>query len=76
MEVDPPSNCDRPTQAEMQVFVRKLKGGKAPCVRGIHDEFLKAGGEAVEQALHIILCSFWNPGMIPADCKSGIIAPL
>ena len=76
MEADPPINCDPPTLAEMQAVVRKLKGGKAPGVCGIHGEFLKAGGEAVGQTLHTILCSVWNSVMIPSDWKRGIIVPL
>ena len=56
LEADPPINCDPPALAKM----RKLKGGKAPGMCGIHGEFVKAGYEAVEEALYIILCSAWN----------------
>ena len=66
-KADPSISCDLPTLAEMQVVVRKLMGGKAPGVSGIHGEFLIDGGEAVENAWHTILCSVWNSGMIPSD---------
>ena len=76
LEADPPINCDPPTLAEMQAVVRKLKGGKVPGVCGIHGEFLKAGGEALDQALHTILCSAWNTCRIPSDWKRGMLVPL
>ena len=60
LEADPPINCDPPALAEMQAVVRKLKGGKAPGMCGIYGEFVKAGYEAVEDALYIFLCSAWN----------------
>ena len=41
LEADPPIICDPPALAEMQAVVRKLKGGKAPGMCGIHGEFVK-----------------------------------
>jgi len=73
---DPPIDCDSPSLAETRDAVKRLKGGKAAGVCGIYAEFLKDGGEATLEALHVVLCTVWSSGAIPSDWKKGIIVPL
>ena len=61
LEADTPINCDPPTLAEMQAVVRKLKGGKAPGVCGIHEEFLLK--LVVRQSNRHYIPSFVLPGI-------------
>ena len=73
---DPPINCDPPSFVETQAAVNQMKWGKAPGICGIHAEFLKDGGNAALVSLHAVLCSAWNTGIIPTDCKRGLVVPL
>ena len=50
-----------------------LKWGKAQGICGIHAELLMADGNAVLVALHAVLCSAWNTGIIPTDWKRGLV---
>ena len=70
---DPPINCELPSFVETQPAVNQLKGGKTPGICDIHDELLKAGGNAVLMSLHAILCSVWSTGIIPTDWKRGLV---
>ena len=74
----PPINCDLPSFVETQAAVNPLKWGKAPGICGIHDEFLKAGGNAALVSLHAVLCSAWNTGIITLSLygKGRVIAEL
>ena len=73
---DPPINFGPPSFVETQAAVNQLKWGKAPGICGIHAELLKAGGNAALVALHAVLCSAWNTGIIPTDWKRGLVVPL
>ena len=70
---DPPINCGPPLFVETQAVVNRLKWGKASGICGIHDELLKAGGNAALLSLHVVLCSVWNTGIIPTDWKKGLV---
>ena len=52
---DPPINCDPPSLVATQAAVNRFKWGKAPVICGIHDELLKAGGNAALVSLHAVL---------------------
>ena len=69
---DPPINGGPPSFVETQAAVNRLKWGKAPGLCGIHDELLRAGGNAVLVSLHAVLCSAWNTGIISTDWKWGL----
>ena len=56
--------------------MNRLKWGKGPGICGIHAELLKAGGNAAFMALHAVMCSAWNTGIIPTDWKRGLVVPL
>ena len=71
---DPPINCGPPSLVETQAAVNRLKWGKAPGICGIHAEFLKAGGNAALESLHVVLCSAWNTGIIPTDWKRVLLS--
>ena len=73
---DPPINCRPPSLVETRAAVNRLKQGKAPGICGIHAELLKADGNAVRGSLDAVLCSAWNTGIIPTDCKRGFVVPL
>ena len=66
---DPPINCEPHSFLETQVAVYLLNGDKAPGIYGILSEFLKVHGNAVLVSFHAVLCSVWNPGVIPTDWK-------
>ena len=72
---DPPINCGPPSFVETQAAVNRLKWGKSPGICGIHDELLKARGNAVLISLHAVLCSAWNTRIIPTDLKRGLVVP-
>ena len=73
---DPPINCDPTSFVETQAAVNRLKRSKAPWICGIHDELLKAVGNAKLMSLPAVLCSAWNTGIIPTDWKRGFVVPL
>ena len=52
-----------------------LRWGKAPGICGIHAELLKADGNVALVSLYAVLCSAWNTGIIPTDCKRGLVVP-
>ena len=73
---DHPIKCGQPSFVETQVAVNRLKWNKAPGICDIHDELLKAGGNAALVSLHAVLCSALNTGIIPTDWKRGLFVPL
>ena len=73
---DTKMNCGPPSFVETQAAVNRMMWGKAPGICGIHDELLKAGGNAVLVSLHAVLCSAWNTGIIPTEWKRGLVVPL
>ena len=72
----PPVDESPPSLAEVREAVNKLKSGKAAGVCNISAEMLKAGGEAMIQGLHAVLCAVWRSGTIPPDWKRGLVVPI
>ena len=70
---DPPIDCGPPSFVETQTAVNRLKWDKTPGICGIHDELLKAGGNAAVVSLYAVLCSAWNTGIIPTDWQRGLV---
>ena len=68
---DPPINCGPPSFVETQAALNRLKWGKAPGICGIHDEFLKAGGNAALVSLHAVMQFCALPGTQASSQLTG-----
>jgi len=73
---DPLMNCSPPSFGKTQTMVIQLKWGKALGIWGIQAELLKAGENAALVSLQAVMCSVWNTGIIPIDCKRGLVVPI
>jgi len=65
-----------PTLEEVRQAIKKLKDHKAPGTDGIKAELLKAGGDAVLEALHTLIVKIWEEEKVPQDWKRSEIKVL
>ena len=84
---DDPNTCD-PLQTNQELpiphmnkqeiisAINKLASGKSPGIDQIHSEFLKAGGDAMVNILHILFNRILETGDIPSSFKKALIVVL
>lgn len=75
-DVNPPIDEAPPSLDEVREAVSRLMGGKAACVRNISAELIKAEGEEIDRGLHAVLTVLWQSGIIPLDCRRGMVVPV
>jgi len=84
---DDPNTCDfLPTTHELPIppivkseiisAIDRLASGKSPGIDSIHSEFLKAGGDAMVQILHILFNTILETGDIPSSFRKALIVVL
>ena len=84
---DDPNTCDPlPTpdehpippilKSEISSAINKLKSGKSPGIDSIYSEFLKAGGDAMVEILHVLFNLILETGEIPSSFKKALIVVL
>src|SRR3984957_8193015 len=62
--------------SEVERALRKAENGKAAGEDGCIKEILKAGGEAMKEALFVLVRKMWYEERVPVDGARGIIVPL
>ena len=63
-------------KSEIVSAINRLASGKSPGIDRIHSEFLKAGGDAMVQVLHILFNLILETGDIPSTFKKALIVVL
>ena len=61
---------------EIEVAMKKMKGGKAPGVDEIPIELIKAAGAGGMHWVYRIFRAVWKEKKVPGDWKKGIIVPI
>ncbi|KAK1802256.1 hypothetical protein P4O66_021914 [Electrophorus voltai] len=69
-------NLDLITIEETKVAIRTLKANKAPGLDEIAPEMLKYGGDAIVNALTVLLNKCWQDQSVPSDWRKGVIVKL
>jgi len=64
------------TKSEIITAINRLASGKSPGIDRIHSEFLKAGGDAMVNILHILFNLILETGEIPSTFKKALIVVL
>ena len=59
------------TKSEIITAINRLASGKSPGIDRIHSEFLKAGGDAMVNILHILFNLILDTGEIPSTFKKA-----
>nr|KAG5713359.1 hypothetical protein BaRGS_024907 [Batillaria attramentaria] len=75
-----PTNCDKPSKAEIRKKIRKaimtLRNGKAAGLNEIPAEAIKADTETAINMLHSLFSKIWETEEVPAKWKEGIVIKL
>lgn len=66
-------NIDPPTLDEVIKAIQCLKNNKAPGEDGISAETIKAGGETLAKAIHVLILEIWENEHIPDEWKESVV---
>lgn len=76
----PSMNLEKSTEdflkTEIEQAIKELKRNKAPGIDNITAELIKAGGDTIVNALHVLLNKIYYSETVPEEWSRGIIIPI